>query len=148
MNTRSKTNTSTHMDIDTRLALAHIAMDVRLGNSSVDISTVEVDDMITFPHRQPIPLHTGTTAATTLTLARELINELGWFRGGRTNPDTGAVCALEAIDRAAANSKVAGEAAEELMVRIHRVYGPSQPNIAHWNDDPKRTEREVLRVLY
>jgi len=90
--------------------------------------------------------------------AINLINEKGWGQGTAVNPDTGAICAAQAI-WLASFTNVPDSYTNALIVsrtEIERdnytnasgaLMNKTRKEITMWNDDPRRTKDEVINTM-
>lgn len=78
-----------------------------------------------------------------LEAAAEYIEQYGWHQGGASGPD-GSVCALGAIDKC---GQASGNNFIEDASLLYEIIFPEFTGIGNWNDQPERTEQEVLDAL-
>ena len=90
-----------------------------------------------------------------LAQAQVEIMERGWGQGFYKHPNTGVVCARGAIHYAlplGGNVRALSRASEMLRKFLYQHFGESQPlgevSITSWNDQPDRTEAQVLGALH
>jgi hypothetical protein len=149
---------SASADIDTRLMLAQVFMDVVLGSDqAVQDAHKAVADAIAAAGRysdQSASLkdHTAPTVTFTshpvLKLAGDIVRSRGWAQQVFTDQQ-GAVCAWQAIRLAAVGFGQEASAVTELLARIRHDLGQSGSgySIPGWNDS-RRTSQDVLRLLW
>lgn len=160
--TITKTPTTTNhgpvaADIDTRLILAAIFMDVRMGSDpAVRKARQEASDAIAQADRysdQAGRLEAVTRQPETfrsvsiLRQAADIIRARGWAQRDYT-ADNGSVCILQAIHTVTGGTGAASEGAlDVLRDRIRREFGEDASSVPVWNDRPGRTVEDVLRIL-
>lgn len=162
--TATTTNTTTATDhgsvaadIDTRLMLAAIFMDVRTcSDPAVREARQAASDAIAEAGRysdQAGRLEAVTRQpeapcdASILRQAADIIRARGWAQRDYT-ADNGSVCILQAIHTVTGGPGTAsGSALDTLRDRIRREFGEDPSSVPVWNDRPGRTVADVLRIL-
>ncbi|MGW0920113.1 DUF6197 family protein [Streptomyces sp. NPDC002755] len=133
--------TAPTVDLDTRLALAEAAMNVRLSNASaaIEVNTahIPIDPIprvdaapLLAPATSPCPYR--TTVATTLWRARNHLADRGWCTGALRD-EQGAICLMGAIRVAAPSGRLADNAMDVLLEAIRRDF-PRAVSVPAWND--------------
>lgn len=146
------------MDIDTRLTLASIYMDVILSRDpAVREARAAVAEAIADADRYAAEANRweAVTAPPSvfkshpiLKRAGAIVRERGWHQGHWTS-EQGAVCALAAIRLAMVTVPGReGDAVSVLLDRIRHSFGESSLSVPGWNDRQARTEGEVLSLLF
>lgn len=141
------------VDIDTRLAIADAAMNVRLDHAQLafDVNTAHLPTPVIDPPETPIlPALAPQTAPTSSPLAAvylgaiQVIRERGWTRGNLRD-EQGAVCAVQAIRYAASTAGQADDACAHLLDVIQQEFTDAA-TVPAWNDQ-QSSAAPVIRIL-
>lgn len=130
------------VDLDTRLALADLAMNVRLDQALLRyaVSTAHLPDtapaeLAAPPAEEPVapePQPTVSPLAAVFRGALRILDERGWTRGALRD-DQGAVCAVGAIRAAAGTDRgLADDACAALLAVIQTRFAAD--TLPSWND--------------
>jgi hypothetical protein len=145
-------------DLDTRLTLASICMDVLLsragGQSLADAHTAVAAagnlagaEAMTPGTGCADERHTTHRSRHILARAADIIRDRGWHQGDWTSRQ-GAVCVLQAVRLAAGgDADAAADAAAVLIDRMRSRFGDHASSVTGWNDRSERTKADVLALL-
>ena len=140
-------------DIDTRIVLAGVFMDVVLDQPAVREARQEAADAIATAAGYAVAgvVSAGRQVAVqphpVLRRAGDIIRTRGWARHVFTDRE-GAVCALQAVRLAAAgNGPALVDAVTVLLDRIAGEFADGVSSVSGWNDQPGRTQADILRLL-
>ncbi|WP_405964824.1 hypothetical protein OG713_34815 [Streptomyces sp. NBC_00723] len=142
MTTQTATRPTTPVvDLETRLALADAAMNVRLANASaaIEVNTAHIP-IDPIPHVDAAPLLAPavapcpyrTAVAAVLWRARNHLADRGWCIGALRD-EQGAICLMGAIRAAAPGGSLADNAMSVLLEAIRRDF-PRADSVPAWND--------------
>ncbi len=148
------------MDFDTRLMLRGIQMDVTLSGMDgvTEAHAAAIDALAgagTYSDQlkrwQPVTAAPeAVRGAGVLRQAAHLIRANGWCQNDWTAED-GAMCLMTAIRVASAGNDSLAASAEMLVlerIRIQFGTGYRSQAVPYWNDQPGRTEDQVLSLLW
>lgn len=92
------------------------------------------------------------TVPEVLARAADIIQQRGWHQGWFIDRDTGAVCCVGAIRIAGGLTATPiydrDAAAHDLVLNARsRMFGHLKRSVSVWNDEPGRTQAEVVAAL-
>lgn len=152
--TLTRTPAPVDVDLDTRLTLAAVAMDVRLEHAQLafEVNTAHLPNspvvelnLVELPAPEPQPAPAASPLAAVYLGAIRMIRERGWARG-HLRDEHGAVCAVGAIRAAAGpDHGLADDACARLLDVIQQQFADAA-TVPSWNDS-QTSAAPVIRIL-
>lgn len=149
--TLTRTATPT-VDLDTRLAIAEVAMTLRLEKAQLafDVNTAHLPNspvvdltVVDLQAVDPAPAPAASPLAAVYLAAIDIIRERGWTRGALREGE--AVCVVGAIRAAAAGNRgLADDACTHLLEVIQTQF--TAETVPSWNDAQTSADT-VIRIL-